>query len=303
MRENSNKKRKGLAPCEPSRLQTTRAALSRQEWEKLLAVCMSPDFRGKNPCLAPVVALGTFAGLRTSEIVRLRWDDFDFRRRIIRVRHSKWENGVRAIPMHPFLVEVLNWMKRHLRRPKSGNLFPCAHGSDCHIRSLYRAIAAAARKAGVEKVGATTLRRTFISWWYAANTCQSVLRELAEHAQDRVIESVIQPQWPEKVAAIQRLPSPSTPMSTVHEVAKTLNFSVAGESNTEPARQEQGNQSAKENSMALYKRRTYWYYEFWFDGVRYQGSTRQTSKREAERVLAALRDDLARRRTNFRPRV
>ncbi len=51
--------------------------------------------------------------------------------------------------------------------------------------------------------------------------------------------------------------------------------------------------------MRLYKRGTYWYYTFWFEGVRYQGSTRQTSKREAERVLETLKADLARRRVNL----
>jgi hypothetical protein len=51
--------------------------------------------------------------------------------------------------------------------------------------------------------------------------------------------------------------------------------------------------------MALYRRGHIWYYEFWFDGVRFQGSTRQSNKREAERIIAALKADVARRRVNL----
>lgn len=50
----------------------------------------------------------------------------------------------------------------------------------------------------------------------------------------------------------------------------------------------------------LYKRGRGWHYHFKFDGVRYGGSTRQASKREAEQVLAALKADLARRRVESR---
>jgi len=51
--------------------------------------------------------------------------------------------------------------------------------------------------------------------------------------------------------------------------------------------------------VSIYKRGRFWHFDFRFDGVRYQGSTRQTSKREAEQVLSALKTDLARRRVNL----
>ena len=47
--------------------------------------------------------------------------------------------------------------------------------------------------------------------------------------------------------------------------------------------------------MPLYKRGAYWHFDFRFDGVRYQGSTRLTSKREAEQILSVKKADLARR--------
>jgi hypothetical protein len=46
--------------------------------------------------------------------------------------------------------------------------------------------------------------------------------------------------------------------------------------------------------MALFKRGKYWHYDFWFDGIRYQKSTKQRDKREAEKIENAVKTDLAR---------
>jgi integrase len=48
--------------------------------------------------------------------------------------------------------------------------------------------------------------------------------------------------------------------------------------------------------MALYKRGRYWHYDFWFEGIRYQKSTKQGDKREAEKIENAVKTDLARRK-------
>ncbi len=75
-----------LAPRESSRLRTDRPALSGGEWGKLSDVLMSPDFQKKAPFLPVVVSLGTFAGLRTSEIGALRWNDIDSRVKVFAVK-------------------------------------------------------------------------------------------------------------------------------------------------------------------------------------------------------------------------
>jgi len=51
--------------------------------------------------------------------------------------------------------------------------------------------------------------------------------------------------------------------------------------------------------MALFKRGKCWYYDFWFEGVRYQKSTKQRDKREAGKVEDSVRSDLARRKFNL----
>jgi len=48
--------------------------------------------------------------------------------------------------------------------------------------------------------------------------------------------------------------------------------------------------------MALFRRGRYWHYDFWFEGMRYQKSTKQRDKREAEKTENAVKTDLARRK-------
>jgi integrase len=48
--------------------------------------------------------------------------------------------------------------------------------------------------------------------------------------------------------------------------------------------------------MALFKRGNFWYYDFWFEGIRYQKSTKLSDKREAEKAENAVKTDLARRK-------
>ena len=51
--------------------------------------------------------------------------------------------------------------------------------------------------------------------------------------------------------------------------------------------------------MGLYKRGRYWHYDFRFEGIRYQGSTKQRDRREAGKIGRALKGDLARGKYGF----
>jgi hypothetical protein len=48
--------------------------------------------------------------------------------------------------------------------------------------------------------------------------------------------------------------------------------------------------------MALFRRGKYWHYDFWFEGIRYQKSTKQHDNREAAKIENAVKTDLARRK-------
>jgi integrase len=51
--------------------------------------------------------------------------------------------------------------------------------------------------------------------------------------------------------------------------------------------------------MAVFKRGKYWQYDFRFEGIRFQKSTKQRDKREAEKIENAVKTDLARRKFNL----
>src|SRR5262249_46113818 len=54
--------------------------------------------------------------------------------------------------------------------------------------------------------------------------------------------------------------------------------------------------------MSVYKRGNLWWYDFIFEGVRFQGSTKQGSRRVAEQIEAAKRTQLAKGEVGIRER-
>ena len=116
------------------------------EEEQGLLACTASHSWLKN---LTVFALHT--GMRRGEILNLKWQDVDFKRRIVTVVKSK--NGEkRAIPMTGTLHDVLKSMTvRHI----SGRVFPVSKGS------LYYAFNCATSKAGVKNFRFHDLRHTF----------------------------------------------------------------------------------------------------------------------------------------------
>ena len=72
------------------------------------------------PCWLPCVAIGLFAGLRTSEILRLDWSAFKWRLGVIAVQRkiAKKSKVDRLVPIQP---NLLTWLERC---SKIGPLYP-----------------------------------------------------------------------------------------------------------------------------------------------------------------------------------
>jgi hypothetical protein len=51
--------------------------------------------------------------------------------------------------------------------------------------------------------------------------------------------------------------------------------------------------------VSLFKRGKYWYYDFWFDGIRHRTSTKQRDEHEAEKIQNAVKIDLARHKSTL----
>lgn len=103
----------------------------------------------------PFLALGAFAGLRTSEIHRLDWEDIKFERDHIRIEAAKAKTASRRnIPLLPALRAILEPF-----RQESGPASP-RFSSD---RAMLRVLSAAIVKTGVERVN-NGLRHSYASY-------------------------------------------------------------------------------------------------------------------------------------------
>ena len=149
--------------------------LSGTEVERLLAAMTRPNHR-----VAAMLAYG--AGLRVSEICRLRVDDIDAKRMVLRIRNAK-RGRERYVMLSTRLLRELRayWKAARLSGPV---LFP---GNAARIwltrAALQKAISLAARRAGLNKrVSPHTLRHSFATHMLEAGTDLRTLQVLLGHA-------------------------------------------------------------------------------------------------------------------------
>ncbi len=105
--------------------------------------------------LVPVLALGGFAGLRTSEILRLDWSKVNFKTGLIETLgkvHKKHGRARRLVPIQPNLAAILKPHAKH-----NGPVWPFVE------QTLYDAIEAACEGAGL-KWKPNGLRDSYISY-------------------------------------------------------------------------------------------------------------------------------------------
>lgn len=135
----------------------------------------------KDPILRAMIRTAARAGLRYSELRGLQWEDVDFVRTQLTVRHAFIQNrlgptknhGVRHVQMSADLYEELRSLPR-------GPSFVFADAR-AHPR-LLDALKRACRLAGVPPVGWHDLRHTFASHLMAAGAPINAVKELLGHA-------------------------------------------------------------------------------------------------------------------------
>jgi len=129
-----------------------------------------------------LVMLAYGAGLRVSELCRLRVDDIDAKRMLLHVRPSK-RGRERHVMLSPKLLAALRayWKTS---RPKGPHLFPGRGGQATLTReTVFRAIRKAARVAGLsQRVSPHTLRHCFATHLLDAGTDLRTLQILLGHA-------------------------------------------------------------------------------------------------------------------------
>lgn len=163
--------------------------LTPDEFAKLIAVVDREPFR-------TMVILALCTGVRCSELVALKWSDFDWenlsvyiRRAIVagRVDDVKTEYSEAPLPLDPALAEVIfEWRRRTEFSTDSDFVFasPYMAGKKPYTawNMQHNHLSPAAVKAGLGPIGWHTLRHTYRAWLGDNGEPLTVQKELMRHA-------------------------------------------------------------------------------------------------------------------------
>ena len=155
--------------------------LSAEEIEPLLGSCAQSG----NIQYYGMVTIALNTGMRKGEILRLRWEDLDFRRRQIRVVNGKDGHtknyDTRVIPMNRS-VEAL--LKKHPRRLDSPYVFQGPSGLP--VTKLNYHFTRAVKRSGIPHVRFHDLRHTFASNLVMKGIDLRTVQELLGHKDMRM---------------------------------------------------------------------------------------------------------------------
>lgn len=98
----------------PSGLPTAAEGISKAKENSGEIGILTPEDMGKllraaSADLIPLLAIGAFAGLRTAEILRLEWEEVEFKQSHIEIKSGKSKTAQRRLA--PFLPNLLPWLK------------------------------------------------------------------------------------------------------------------------------------------------------------------------------------------------
>ena len=129
------------------------------------------------------------AGIRLGEVCRLRVEDIDSSRMLLRIRQGKGHKD-RFAPLSPTALDLLRQWWRATR--PAGLLFPNKNDPSRPIcpDTVQRAVKVAARRAGITKrISPRTLRHSFATHLMEQGTSMRVIQVLLGHAHSRTTET------------------------------------------------------------------------------------------------------------------
>jgi integrase len=163
----------------PQQPQPRERYLTRDEAERLLDAAVSPHIR-----LFILLALGT--GGRATALLELKWSGVDFERRLIDLRTAE-QNQIKRraiVPMNATLLAALT-------EAKTGALTThVIEWAGRRLRTVKRAFARSAQRAGLADVTPHTLRHTAAVWMAEAGVPMSEIAQYLGHADSRLTERV-----------------------------------------------------------------------------------------------------------------
>jgi integrase len=132
--------------------------------------------------------LGTETGMRTGEMLSLRWHDIDFVSHTLHVKQSKTQAGIRAVPLSCLCkAELLRW--RDLVGPGySEFVFPSfANRRHPLLHAGRKAWANALKKAGLPNFPIYYLRHCWASRLAGAGVSALVIAQMLGHSSTQIV--------------------------------------------------------------------------------------------------------------------
>jgi integrase len=153
--------------------------LSAVEQEKLLAVAP--------PRIRMLTVLGVETGMRTGEMLGLRWTDVDLLECFLQVGQTKSLAGTRCVPFSKFCqLELRN--RRNLVGPDYSELvFPSFSNRRHGLQGGRKAWASALKKAGIPFFPIYNLRHTFASRMTAAGVSSITIAQMLGHSSTQIV--------------------------------------------------------------------------------------------------------------------
>jgi integrase len=184
--------------------------LSWEEQEKLLAVA--------SPRLRVFTVLGVETGMRTGEMLGLRWKDIDVLNDVIQVGRSKTPAGMRAVPISAHCkTELLRW--RNLVGPRFSEwVFPSFDNRRHPLqRGGRKAWANTLKKAGLPFFPIYYLRHTFASRLTAAGVSPLTIAQMLGHSSTQIVPRYAQVIDQNRLDAMKKLEELTKSAITSHE--------------------------------------------------------------------------------------
>jgi integrase len=171
--------------------------LTWEEQEKLLAVAP--------PRIRILTVLGVETGMRTGEMLNLKWKDIDFIGNTLQVVKSKTTSGLRAVPLSGLCKsELLRW--RSLIGPEQSEwVFPSLENKRSKLQGGRKAWASALKRAGLLFRPIYYLRHTFSSRMTAAGVSPVTIALMLGHSTTQIVPRYAQVVDQNRVDAMRKL--------------------------------------------------------------------------------------------------
>jgi integrase len=171
--------------------------LTWEEQEKLLAVAP--------PRIRSMTVLGVESGMRTGEMLALKWEHIDFLNDSIRVEQSKTSSGIRTVPMSATCKSgLLIW--RDLVGPEYSEWVFASFSNRRHkLQGGRKAWASTLKKAGLPFFPIYNLRHTFASRMNSAGVSALTIAQLLGHSSTQIVPRYAQVLDQNRIDAMKKL--------------------------------------------------------------------------------------------------